>query len=212
MADSSSSLKQLLPPVLQVILEALRDGFLGSIAVDDITVTSGACPAQHHCSFEADECGFSVPKQQAWQRQSGAGGWGPPVDHTVGKPRGSRQQCAPFCHWGGLGLGVPGRPQRRRCAASGPSTPAQETSWMWGQITAWLRKAGSTMLCSQRVPPLESLFRPFPVSPPPPRALHDPLHWCGQAPFGAGDRPALSRLPSSAPPPLRLLLVLPERQ
>ncbi|XP_039200779.1 apical endosomal glycoprotein [Crotalus tigris] len=72
----------------QVILEALRDGFLGSIAVDDITVTSGACLAQHHCSFEVDECGFSVPKQQAWQRQNGTGGWGPPVDHTVGEPRG----------------------------------------------------------------------------------------------------------------------------
>ncbi|XP_070811785.1 apical endosomal glycoprotein [Pituophis catenifer annectens] len=72
----------------QVIFEALRDGFLGSIALDDLTVTPGACPAQRHCSFEAGECGFSVPKQQAWQRQNGTRGWGPPVDHTMGEPRG----------------------------------------------------------------------------------------------------------------------------
>lgn len=95
------ALKPLLPPVLQVIFEALRDGFLGSIALDDLTVTPGTCPAQRDCSFEAGECGFSVPKQQAWQRQNGARGWGPPVDHTMGEPRGSRQQGASFCPWGG---------------------------------------------------------------------------------------------------------------
>ncbi|XP_063172549.1 apical endosomal glycoprotein-like [Candoia aspera] len=72
----------------QVIFEALRDGFLGRIALDDITVTPGACAAQKHCSFEADECGFSAPRQQMWRRQNGTRGWGPPVDHTVGEPRG----------------------------------------------------------------------------------------------------------------------------
>ncbi|XP_032089532.1 apical endosomal glycoprotein-like isoform X2 [Thamnophis elegans] len=72
----------------QVIFEALQDGFLGSVALDDLTVTPGDCPAQRHCSFEADECSFSAAKQQAWQRQSGAGGGGPPVDHTLGEPRG----------------------------------------------------------------------------------------------------------------------------
>ncbi|XP_013913049.1 PREDICTED: apical endosomal glycoprotein [Thamnophis sirtalis] len=72
----------------QVIFEALRDGFLGSVALDDLTVTPGDCPAQRHCSFEADECSFSAAKQQAWQRQSGAGGGGPPVDHTLGELRG----------------------------------------------------------------------------------------------------------------------------
>uniref|UniRef100_A0A670YP73 MAM domain containing 4 n=1 Tax=Pseudonaja textilis TaxID=8673 RepID=A0A670YP73_PSETE len=72
----------------QVIFEALRDGFLGIIALDDLTVTPGACPAQRHCSFEAGKCGFSAPEQPAWQRQNGAGGVGPPVDHTLGEPRG----------------------------------------------------------------------------------------------------------------------------
>ncbi|XP_026541659.1 apical endosomal glycoprotein [Notechis scutatus] len=72
----------------QVIFEALRDGFLGSIALDDLTVTPGACPAQRHCSFETGKCGFSAPEQPAWQRQNGGGGGGPPVDHTLGEPRG----------------------------------------------------------------------------------------------------------------------------
>lgn len=91
--NSSRSLKRLLPPVLQVMFEALRDGFLGRIALDDITVTPGACAAQKHCSFEADECGFSAPGQPTWRRQNGTGGWGPPVDHTVGEPRGARRAC-----------------------------------------------------------------------------------------------------------------------
>ncbi|KAM6431537.1 apical endosomal glycoprotein isoform 2-T2 [Liasis olivaceus] len=72
----------------QVIFEALRDGFLGRIALDDITVMPGACAAQQCCSFEADECSFSGLGQQAWQRQNGTGGWGPPVDHTIGEPEG----------------------------------------------------------------------------------------------------------------------------
>ncbi|XP_061460449.1 apical endosomal glycoprotein [Rhineura floridana] len=72
----------------QVIFEALRDGFLGTMALDDITVTPGACRPQKHCSFETDNCGFSISNQQAWERQNGAGGQGPPVDHTLGTPKG----------------------------------------------------------------------------------------------------------------------------
>lgn len=73
---------------VQVLFEALRDGFLGTMALDDISVMPGACAAQKECSFEADSCGFEVGKQDAWLRQSGAEGQGPPTDHTLGTPAG----------------------------------------------------------------------------------------------------------------------------
>ncbi|XP_066466993.1 apical endosomal glycoprotein [Tiliqua scincoides] len=72
----------------QVIFEALRDGFLGTMALDDISVTPGACAAQKECSFEADNCGLEMGKQDAWVRRNGAGGQGPPTDHTLGTPAG----------------------------------------------------------------------------------------------------------------------------
>lgn len=58
------------------------------MALDDISVMPGACAAQKECSFEADSCGFEVGKQDAWLRQSGAEGQGPPTDHTLGTPAG----------------------------------------------------------------------------------------------------------------------------
>nr|XP_020664820.1 apical endosomal glycoprotein [Pogona vitticeps] len=72
----------------QVIFEALRNGFLGSVALDDISVVPGACSAQIECSFETDECGLVFGGQQAWVRQNGTGGWGPLADHTLGTPQG----------------------------------------------------------------------------------------------------------------------------
>ncbi|XP_054853157.1 apical endosomal glycoprotein [Eublepharis macularius] len=72
----------------QVIFEALRDGFLGAMALDDITVTPGGCSVQKHCSFETSDCGFWGTKQHLWIRQTGTGGQGPPTDHTLGTLKG----------------------------------------------------------------------------------------------------------------------------
>ncbi|XP_053138494.1 apical endosomal glycoprotein [Hemicordylus capensis] len=73
---------------VRVVFEALRNGFLGAMALDDITVTPQVCPAQKHCSFETDGCGFSVERQDSWVRQDGLAGQGPPTDHTLGTPTG----------------------------------------------------------------------------------------------------------------------------
>nr|XP_056716098.1 apical endosomal glycoprotein [Euleptes europaea] len=72
----------------QVIFEALRDGFLGAMALDDITVTQGPCSAQKHCSFETNDCEFVGTKQHPWIQRTGTDGQGPPTDHTLGTPKG----------------------------------------------------------------------------------------------------------------------------
>ncbi|XP_067417544.1 apical endosomal glycoprotein [Emydura macquarii macquarii] len=75
----------------RLVFEALRDGYLGEMALDDITVRAGACGPQESCSFEANTCGFSSHGQYTWARQSNATGTaaaGPPADHTVGTARG----------------------------------------------------------------------------------------------------------------------------
>ncbi|XP_030391839.1 apical endosomal glycoprotein [Gopherus evgoodei] len=75
----------------RLIFEALRDGYLGNMALDDVTVRAGACGPQTSCSFEANSCGFSSSWQYTWARQSNATGTatvGPPTDHTMGTARG----------------------------------------------------------------------------------------------------------------------------
>ncbi|KAH1179377.1 hypothetical protein KIL84_021960 [Mauremys mutica] len=75
----------------RLIFEALRDGYLGNVALDDVTVRAGACGPQKSCSFEANACGFSSNWQYTWARQSNATGTataGPPTDHTMGTARG----------------------------------------------------------------------------------------------------------------------------
>nr|XP_025046305.1 apical endosomal glycoprotein [Pelodiscus sinensis] len=79
-----------LPP-WQLVFEALRSGYLGDIALDDVTMRAGACGPQESCSFEANACGFSSSWQYLWARQSNATGTataGPPTDHTLGTARG----------------------------------------------------------------------------------------------------------------------------
>ncbi|XP_073496725.1 apical endosomal glycoprotein isoform X2 [Phyllobates terribilis] len=51
----------------QLIFEAVRDGSIGHIAIDDIAVRSGPCAAPSHCSFEAGTCGFSSQGPYMWR-------------------------------------------------------------------------------------------------------------------------------------------------
>uniref|UniRef100_A0A8C2TZ18 MAM domain containing 4 n=1 Tax=Coturnix japonica TaxID=93934 RepID=A0A8C2TZ18_COTJA len=68
--------------------EALRDGFVGDMALDDVALTLGVCGAEPSCSFEAGACGLSGSGQ--WRRQSGGTGitTGPAADHTTGTTAG----------------------------------------------------------------------------------------------------------------------------
>nr|KAF6269086.1 MAM domain containing 4 [Myotis myotis] len=68
----------------QLLFEGLRDGFHGSMALDDLALRPGPCWAPKHCSFEDSACGFSTG--DLWMRQAHATGhaaWGPRADHTT---------------------------------------------------------------------------------------------------------------------------------
>ncbi|NXH22444.1 AEGP protein, partial [Bucco capensis] len=69
----------------RVAFEALRDGFLGDMALDDLSLTVGSCGAKPSCSFEADTCGLVASGQHTWLRQSNGTGTtaGPAADHTT---------------------------------------------------------------------------------------------------------------------------------
>ncbi|PNJ09801.1 MAMDC4 isoform 3 [Pongo abelii] len=70
----------------QLLFEGLRDGYHGTMALDDVAVRPGPCWAPNYCSFEDSDCGFSPGGQGLWRRQASASGhaaWGPPTDHTT---------------------------------------------------------------------------------------------------------------------------------
>nr|XP_012300618.1 apical endosomal glycoprotein [Aotus nancymaae] len=70
----------------QLLFEGLRDGYHGTMALDDVAMRPGPCWAPDYCSFEDSDCGFSPGGQSLWRRQANASGhdaWGPPADHTT---------------------------------------------------------------------------------------------------------------------------------
>ncbi|XP_049567835.1 apical endosomal glycoprotein [Orcinus orca] len=70
----------------QLLFEGLRDGYHGTMALDDVTVRPGPCWAPKRCSFEDSACGFSTGGRGLWTRQTNATGQaalGPPADHTT---------------------------------------------------------------------------------------------------------------------------------
>ncbi|KFU85340.1 Apical endosomal glycoprotein, partial [Chaetura pelagica] len=71
----------------RVAFEALRDGFQGDMALDDLALTAGPCGAEPSCSFEVDECGLAG---SGWRRQSNGTGStaGPRADHSTGTSTG----------------------------------------------------------------------------------------------------------------------------
>ncbi|XP_014805198.1 PREDICTED: apical endosomal glycoprotein [Calidris pugnax] len=70
--------------------EALRNAFLGDVALDDLALRAGPCGAELSCSFEADACGLAASEQHTWLRQSNSTGTtrGPSADHTTGTATG----------------------------------------------------------------------------------------------------------------------------
>ncbi|XP_038573588.1 MAM and LDL-receptor class A domain-containing protein 1 [Micropterus salmoides] len=82
---------------IQFIIEAVVDGKQGSIAIDDIMVSSsenGTCPAERECTFQGSLCGL-LPQPSAnftWSRITGASqpanSSGPATDHTLGTEQG----------------------------------------------------------------------------------------------------------------------------
>ncbi|XP_077378927.1 MAM and LDL-receptor class A domain-containing protein 1 isoform X1 [Festucalex cinctus] len=88
-AQSHVSLQQ----VHQVIVEASVGGEAGDIAVDDISLVPGACPASDVCDFEEGSCNWQQQSDDDadWTRHSGAtpnSNTGPDSDHTTNTPVG----------------------------------------------------------------------------------------------------------------------------
>ncbi|KAM9521734.1 apical endosomal glycoprotein [Guaruba guarouba] len=112
--------------------EALRDGFLGDMALDDVALTAGPCGAELSCSFEADACGLVGSGQQRWLRQSNSTGTtvGPPADHTTGTAAG---------HYLVVSTGRDSLPTGHVAALTSqpyqPSAPAQCLAF-WYQLSA----------------------------------------------------------------------------
>uniref|UniRef100_G3PY20 MAM domain-containing protein n=2 Tax=Gasterosteus aculeatus aculeatus TaxID=481459 RepID=G3PY20_GASAC len=85
--------------VHQVILEATVGGEAGDIAIDDISLVGGPCPASDACDFEEGSCGWQqgTTDDFDWVRMSGSThnpNTGPESDHTTNTPAG-HYYCLP---------------------------------------------------------------------------------------------------------------------
>uniref|UniRef100_A0A673VFY0 MAM domain containing 4 n=1 Tax=Suricata suricatta TaxID=37032 RepID=A0A673VFY0_SURSU len=70
----------------QLLFGGFRDGYRGTMGLDDVAVRPGPCWAPRRCSFEDSACGFSSGGQGLWTRQTNATGHaarGPRTDHTT---------------------------------------------------------------------------------------------------------------------------------
>uniref|UniRef100_A0A3Q2TEF9 MAM domain-containing protein n=1 Tax=Fundulus heteroclitus TaxID=8078 RepID=A0A3Q2TEF9_FUNHE len=75
------------PVVLQQLsIEAVRSGFDGQVAIDDVTFLDGPCALPRKCSFEGQKCGYSSYGAVRWLHRSGrtTTANGPKTDHTLG--------------------------------------------------------------------------------------------------------------------------------
>ncbi|XP_030625025.1 apical endosomal glycoprotein isoform X2 [Chanos chanos] len=75
------------PPQLtafQLMFEAVRSGFDGQVAIDDLAFVPGSCALPNMCSFEGQNCGYTSTGTPSWVLQSWASSeTGPKTDHTL---------------------------------------------------------------------------------------------------------------------------------
>ncbi|KAM9735076.1 apical endosomal glycoprotein isoform 1-T1 [Menidia menidia] len=69
----------------QLIFEAVRSGFDGRVAIDDVMFLDGPCSIPRICSFESQQCGYSSHGKVNWLHRSGHSSMasGPKTDHTL---------------------------------------------------------------------------------------------------------------------------------
>ncbi|KAM3874405.1 apical endosomal glycoprotein [Diretmus argenteus] len=68
----------------QLMFEAVRSGFDGQIAIDDLAFTARPCALPRMCSFESQRCGYSSSGAIRWLHGNGlTTQTGPKTDHTL---------------------------------------------------------------------------------------------------------------------------------
>ncbi|XP_069016310.1 apical endosomal glycoprotein [Embiotoca jacksoni] len=69
----------------QLIFEAVRSGFDGQVAIDDVAFLDGPCTIPRMCSFEGQLCGYRSSGKVHWLHRSGFSTslTGPKTDHTL---------------------------------------------------------------------------------------------------------------------------------
>uniref|UniRef100_UPI0037E80A4D apical endosomal glycoprotein n=1 Tax=Semicossyphus pulcher TaxID=241346 RepID=UPI0037E80A4D len=69
----------------RLMFEAVRSGFDGRVAIDDVAFVSGPCTVPRMCSFEGQQCGYSSSGNVHWLHRSGHTTTiaGPKNDHTL---------------------------------------------------------------------------------------------------------------------------------
>ncbi len=67
------------------MFEAVRSGFDGRLAIDDVKFLEGTCTVPSMCSFENQLCGYSSSGKVNWLHRSGiyTAANGPYIDHTL---------------------------------------------------------------------------------------------------------------------------------
>lgn len=67
------------------MFEAVRSGFDGQVAIDDVTFVDRPCTVPRACSFEGQRCGYSSSGQVHWLHRNGHSTTiaGPKTDHTL---------------------------------------------------------------------------------------------------------------------------------
>lgn len=77
----------------QLMFEAVRSGFDGRVAIDDVAFLERPCTVPRMCSFEGQRCGYSSSGAVHWLHRSGhtATTTGPKTDHTLETELGERE-------------------------------------------------------------------------------------------------------------------------
>lgn len=78
----------------QLMFEAVRSGFDGQVAIDDVTFLDGPCAMPRKCSFEGQMCGYSSYGTVKWLHRNGHSSTasGPKLDHTLGTELGQKKK------------------------------------------------------------------------------------------------------------------------
>lgn len=85
--------------LVQLIFEAVRSGFDGRIAIDDVSFAKRPCSVSRLCSFEGHRCGYQSYGNVQWLHRSAhsGSGSGPRTDHTLETQRGDDITHPAFC-------------------------------------------------------------------------------------------------------------------